>query len=118
MFWNVIMKGWIDGCGFTDGWLKVAEEVPIPLESWLVFTMIASKTFELSVFHPETGTEICFKKADVIVLDDSSTYKEVLDFGEVDLDDAEIGAMSVDDGLFDSKVAALIDEPDVKSASL
>ncbi|KAJ0791915.1 putative REM family protein [Helianthus annuus] len=65
------MKGWTDGCGFTDGWLKVVEEVPIPLESWLVFTMIATKIFELSVFHPETGTETCFKKADVIVLDDS-----------------------------------------------
>ncbi|KAF5785062.1 hypothetical protein HanXRQr2_Chr10g0424181 [Helianthus annuus] len=101
------MKGWTNGCGFTDGWLKVVEEVPIPLESWLVFTMIASKMFKLSVFHPETGTEICFKKADVVVLDDSvygddgfdlltaSTYKEVLDFGEVDLDDAEIGATVV-----------------------
>ncbi|MFS7904052.1 hypothetical protein Hanom_Chr01g00031331 [Helianthus anomalus] len=37
--------------------------------------MIASKTFELSVFHPETGTEF------------------FLDFGEVDLDDVEIRAM-------------------------
>ncbi|KAJ0534137.1 hypothetical protein HanPSC8_Chr09g0371891 [Helianthus annuus] len=101
------MKGCTDGCGFTDGWLKVVEEVPLPLESWLVFTMIASKTFELFVFHPEIGTEICFKKVDVVVLDDSvygddgfdlltvSTHKEVLDSGEVDLDDVEIGATVV-----------------------
>ncbi|MFS7938020.1 hypothetical protein Hanom_Chr05g00434611 [Helianthus anomalus] len=105
-----MMKGWTDGCGFTDGWLKVIEEVPIPLESWLVFTMIASKTFELSVFHPETETEISFKKADVVVLDDSvygddrfdllgcgikidTKHKEVLDSSEVVLDDAETGAM-------------------------
>ncbi|MFS7995626.1 hypothetical protein Hanom_Chr12g01120141 [Helianthus anomalus] len=60
--------------------------------------MIAYKTFELSVFHPETGTEISFKKADVVVLDDS-VYR----------DD------SVDDGIFDAKVAALVDESDVKS---
>ena len=70
-FWNVMMKGWTDGCGFTDGWLKLIEEVPITVESWLVFTMIASKTFELSIFHSETGTEVSFKKADVVVLDDS-----------------------------------------------
>ncbi|MFS7904570.1 hypothetical protein Hanom_Chr01g00037661 [Helianthus anomalus] len=133
------MKGWTNGCGFTNGWLKVVEEVPIPIESWLVFTMIASKTFELSVFHPETGTEICFKKADVVVLYDSVYGDDgfdllivvqkfdvnihlfdnmtliFLDSGEVDLDDAEIGTMSVDDGLFNSKVVALIDESDVKS---
>ena len=66
-----MMKGWTDGCGFTDGWSKLIEKVPIPVESWLVFTMIASKTFELSVFHSETGTEVSFKKADVVVLDDS-----------------------------------------------
>ena len=70
-FWNVMMKGRTDGCRFTDGWLKLIEEVPMAVESWLVFTMIASKTFELSVFHPETGTEVSFKKADVLVLDDS-----------------------------------------------
>ncbi|KAM0041415.1 hypothetical protein Hdeb2414_s0011g00366051 [Helianthus debilis subsp. tardiflorus] len=135
------MKGWTDGCGFTNGWLKVVEEVPILLESWLVFTMIVFKTFELFFFHPETGTGICFKKADIIVLDDSvygddgfdlltvSTYKELLDSGEVDFDDAEIGATvcnptqltsfedifnSIDDGLLDSKVVALIDESVVK----
>ncbi|KAJ0693805.1 hypothetical protein HanPI659440_Chr15g0601451 [Helianthus annuus] len=101
------MKGWTGVCGFTDGWLKVVEEVPLLLESWLVFTMIASKTFELYVFHLETGTKICVKKADVVVLDDSvygddgfnlltaSTHKEVLGSGEVDLDDVEIGVTAV-----------------------
>ncbi|KAM0037988.1 hypothetical protein Hdeb2414_s0013g00409601 [Helianthus debilis subsp. tardiflorus] len=97
-------KGWTDGCGFTDGWLKVIVEVPIPLESWLVLTMIASKTFELSVFHPETGTKFSFKKADIVVLDDAvyvddgfdllaaTKHKLVLDSGEVALDDAETRA--------------------------
>ncbi|MFS7947624.1 hypothetical protein Hanom_Chr06g00550471 [Helianthus anomalus] len=69
-FWNVMLEGWTDGCGFTNGFLKVIEEVPIAVESWLVFTMMASKTFELSVFHPETETEVSFKKANVVVLDD------------------------------------------------
>ncbi|KAJ0713839.1 putative transcription factor B3-Domain family [Helianthus annuus] len=99
------MKRWTGGCGFTDGWLKLVEEVPLQLGSLLVFTMIGSKTFELSIFHPETGTEIFFNKAEVVVLDDSvygdegfdllivSTHKEVLDSGEADLDKAEIGAM-------------------------
>ncbi|MFS7989179.1 hypothetical protein Hanom_Chr11g01043701 [Helianthus anomalus] len=84
-----MMKGWTDGYGFTDGWLKVIEEVPIPVKSCLVFTMIASKMFELSVFHPETRTEISFKKADLV---------------------------SIDDGIFGAKVTALVDESDVKSA--
>ncbi|KAJ0571508.1 putative DNA-binding pseudobarrel domain superfamily, REM family [Helianthus annuus] len=141
-FWNVMMKGWTDGCGFTDGWLKLVEEVPIAVESWLVFTMIASKTFELSVFHPETGTKVFFKKVDVVVLDDSvngddgfdllaaAKHKQVLDSGEVALDDDETGSLvgnskqftsfenifnSADDGLFDSKVARLVDELDVKN---
>ncbi|MFS7938019.1 hypothetical protein Hanom_Chr05g00434601 [Helianthus anomalus] len=55
--------------------------------------MIASKTLELSVFHPKTGTEISFKKADVVILDDSTKHKEVLDSSEVALDDAETRAM-------------------------
>ncbi|MFS7931459.1 hypothetical protein Hanom_Chr04g00356221 [Helianthus anomalus] len=103
-FWNVTMKGWTDGCGFTDGWLKVIEEVLIPLESWLVFTMIAIETFELFVFHP-TGTESFFKKADVVVLDD-------LVYGD---DGFDLLIASVGDGLLDSKVAPLIHESDVKS---
>ncbi|KAJ0936761.1 putative DNA-binding pseudobarrel domain superfamily [Helianthus annuus] len=142
MFWNVMMKGWTDGCGFTDGWSKLIEEVPIPVESWLVFTMIASKTFVLSVFHSETGTEVSFKKADVVVLDDSVygddgfdllaavKHKQLLDSGEVALDDEDAGALVgnpkqltsfedifnfADDGLFDSKIACLVDESDVKN---
>ncbi|MFS7938237.1 hypothetical protein Hanom_Chr05g00437031 [Helianthus anomalus] len=95
--------------------------------------MIASKTFKLSAFHLETGTEISFKKVDVIVLDDSvygddgfdlldsTKRKQNSDSGEVALDDAKTGAMVgnptqyVDDGIFDAKVAALVDESDVKS---
>ncbi|MFS7919192.1 putative transcription factor B3-Domain family [Helianthus anomalus] len=78
-FWNVMMKGWTGGCGFTDGWLNVIEEVLIVLY----------------VFHPETGTEVSFKKADVVVSDDSvygddgfdllaaTKHKQVLDFGKL-----------------------------------
>ncbi|MFS7953524.1 hypothetical protein Hanom_Chr07g00619691 [Helianthus anomalus] len=104
--------------------------------------MIASKMFELSIFHPETETEISFKKADVVVLDDSvygddgfdllfaTKHKQDLDSREVALDDAETGVTvgnstqftnfedifnSVDDSIFDAKVAALVDESDVKS---
>ncbi|KAF5755830.1 putative transcription factor B3-Domain family [Helianthus annuus] len=64
-FWNVKMEGWSDCCCFTDGWLKVVEEVPLKNEPHLVFTRIDSKTFEISVFHPDTGTELFFKKVDM-----------------------------------------------------
>ncbi|MFS7944098.1 hypothetical protein Hanom_Chr06g00508141 [Helianthus anomalus] len=77
--------------------------------------MIAYKKFELSIFHPGTGTEITFKKADVVVLDDLTKHKQDLDSGEVALDDVETGATFVDDGIFDAKVAAPVDESDVKS---
>ncbi|KAM0049425.1 putative transcription factor B3-Domain family [Helianthus debilis subsp. tardiflorus] len=39
-FWNVKMEGWSDCCCFTDGWLKVVEEVPLKNEPHLVFTRI------------------------------------------------------------------------------
>ncbi|MFS7928240.1 putative transcription factor B3-Domain family [Helianthus anomalus] len=53
-------------CCFKDGWLKLVEEVPLENELYLVFTMIDLKTLELSVFDPETGTEMVFKKDDVL----------------------------------------------------
>ncbi|KAJ0606738.1 putative DNA-binding pseudobarrel domain superfamily, REM family [Helianthus annuus] len=63
--WNVKLEGWSDCCCFTNGWLKVVEEVLLKDEPYLVFTMIDLETFELYVFDPETGTEIVFKKVDV-----------------------------------------------------
>ncbi|KAJ0447861.1 putative transcription factor B3-Domain family [Helianthus annuus] len=39
--------------------------VPLKNEPHLVFTRIDSKTFEIPVFDPDTGTEVSFKKVDV-----------------------------------------------------
>ncbi|MFS7960266.1 putative transcription factor B3-Domain family [Helianthus anomalus] len=55
-FWN----NFYDKTTRMDGlnWLRMCEP-------YLVFTMIDLKTFELSVFDPESGTEIVFKKDNV-----------------------------------------------------
>ncbi|KAM0039604.1 putative transcription factor B3-Domain family [Helianthus debilis subsp. tardiflorus] len=64
-FWNVKLEACSHCCCFKDGWRKLVEEVPLKNEPYLVFTMLDLKTFELSVFDAETGTEIVFKKDDV-----------------------------------------------------
>ncbi|MFS7972299.1 putative transcription factor B3-Domain family [Helianthus anomalus] len=64
-FWNVKLEACSHCCCFKDGWRKQVEEVPLENEPYLVFTMLDLKTFELSVFDVETGTEIVFKKDDV-----------------------------------------------------
>ncbi|KAJ0918717.1 putative transcription factor B3-Domain family [Helianthus annuus] len=65
-FWNVKLEASSHCCCFKDGWLKLVEEVPLENEPYLVFTMIDLKTFELSVFDPESGTEMVLKKDDVV----------------------------------------------------
>ncbi|MFS7910766.1 hypothetical protein Hanom_Chr02g00110061 [Helianthus anomalus] len=52
-------------CCFKDGWLKLVEEVPMANEPYLVFTMIDLKTFELSVFDLESGTEMDKGKCEI-----------------------------------------------------
>ncbi|KAF5763335.1 putative transcription factor B3-Domain family [Helianthus annuus] len=64
-FWNVKLEACSHCCCFKDGWRKLVEEVPLENEPYLVFTMLDLKTFELSIFDAETGTEIVFKKDDV-----------------------------------------------------
>ncbi|KAJ0801627.1 putative transcription factor B3-Domain family [Helianthus annuus] len=64
-FWNVKLEACSHCCCFKDGWRKLVEEVPLENEPYLVFTMLDLKSFELSVFDAETGTEIVFKKDDV-----------------------------------------------------
>ncbi|KAF5797651.1 putative transcription factor B3-Domain family [Helianthus annuus] len=78
-FWNVKMDGWSDCSCLTAAWRRVVEEVPLNDEYFLVFTSIYSKTFDVSVFDPDTGTEVFLKKVEVVVLDHSIYGNESLD---------------------------------------
>ncbi|XP_021986055.1 uncharacterized protein LOC110882312 isoform X1 [Helianthus annuus] len=62
-FWNVRLEGGSDGGYFKDGWRKVVEEVPIDNDYFLVFTSLDSVSFDVSVFDPDTGTEVFLKKS-------------------------------------------------------
>ncbi|MFS7989083.1 putative transcription factor B3-Domain family [Helianthus anomalus] len=61
-FWNVRLEGTSEGGYFKAGWRKVVEEVPQDNDYFLVFTRLDSKTFDVSVFDPNTGTEVFLKK--------------------------------------------------------
>ncbi|KAJ0666335.1 putative transcription factor B3-Domain family [Helianthus annuus] len=98
-FWNVKMEALSDKCAFTDGWSNLIRD--LALDSWttFIFTMAGYETFELSVFNHETGTQMYFKKVDVVVLDDpiygddgfdlllASEHKEKVITNESDVDE-------------------------------
>ncbi|MFS7992504.1 putative transcription factor B3-Domain family [Helianthus anomalus] len=65
-FWNVKLEEASENGCFKAGWRKVVEEVPLYSDYFLVFTRLDSKTFDVSVFDPDTGTEST-ADADVIV---------------------------------------------------
>ncbi|KAJ0495834.1 putative transcription factor B3-Domain family [Helianthus annuus] len=69
-FWNVKMEVLSDKCAFTDGWSKLIRDLALDSRTTFIFTMAGYETFELSVFNHETGTQMYFKKVDVVVLDD------------------------------------------------
>ncbi|XP_035832991.1 ATP-dependent DNA helicase pif1-like [Helianthus annuus] len=69
-FWNVKMEALSDKCAFTDGWSKLIRDLELDSRTTFIFTMAGYETFELSVFNHETGTQMYFKKVDVVVLDD------------------------------------------------
>ncbi|KAF5814820.1 putative transcription factor B3-Domain family [Helianthus annuus] len=62
-FWNVRLEGSSEGGYFKAGWSKVVEEVPLDTDYFLVFTRLDSMTFDVSVFNPDTGTEVFLKKS-------------------------------------------------------
>ncbi|KAM0028880.1 putative transcription factor B3-Domain family [Helianthus debilis subsp. tardiflorus] len=64
-FWNVRLEGSSEGGYFKAGWRKVVEEVPLDSDYFLVFTRLDSKTFDVSVFDPDTGTTVFLKKVEV-----------------------------------------------------
>ncbi|KAJ0714903.1 putative transcription factor B3-Domain family [Helianthus annuus] len=69
-FWNVKMEVLSDKCAFTDGWSNLITDLELDSRTTFIFTMAGYETFELSVFNHETGTQMYFKKVDVVVLDD------------------------------------------------
>ncbi|KAJ0604428.1 putative transcription factor B3-Domain family [Helianthus annuus] len=62
-FWNVRLERSSEGGYFKAGWSKVVEEVPLDTEYFLVFTRLDSMTFDVSVFDPDTGTEVFIIKS-------------------------------------------------------
>ncbi|KAM0057236.1 putative transcription factor B3-Domain family [Helianthus debilis subsp. tardiflorus] len=98
-FWNVKMEVLSDKCAFTDGWSKLIRDLALDSRTTFIFTMAGYETFELSVFNHETGTQIYFKKVDVVVLDDpiyrddgfdlllASEHKEKVITNESDVDE-------------------------------
>ncbi|KAJ0603799.1 putative transcription factor B3-Domain family [Helianthus annuus] len=102
-FWNVRMDVLSDNCAFTDGWSKLIRDLSLHTRSNFIFTMAGYETFELSVFNHETGTQMYFKKVDVVVLDDpiyvddgfnlllASEHKEKVITNESDVDEDVAG---------------------------
>ncbi|KAJ0733053.1 putative transcription factor B3-Domain family [Helianthus annuus] len=62
-FWNVRLEGGSNGGYFTDGWEKVVEELPIDKYYYFVFSSLDLLSFAVSVFDPDTGTEVFLKKS-------------------------------------------------------
>ncbi|KAJ0740247.1 hypothetical protein HanOQP8_Chr06g0214751 [Helianthus annuus] len=120
------MEGWSDKSAFTDGLSKLIEDLALDTRSTLLFTSLGYKTFEVSVFNHETGTEIYFKKVEVVVLDDSiygdegfdlmiaSEHKEKLKTNGSHVDEGIARDSDTDDSKFDRHIAALIEMEDAK----
>ncbi|KAM0027529.1 putative transcription factor B3-Domain family [Helianthus debilis subsp. tardiflorus] len=70
-YWNVKMEGWPDRSAFTDGLSKLINDLSLDTRSTMLFTSVGYKTFEVSIFNHLIGTEIYFKKVEVVVLDNS-----------------------------------------------
>ncbi|KAF5818628.1 putative DNA-binding pseudobarrel domain superfamily [Helianthus annuus] len=69
-FWNVRMDVLSDNCAFTDGWSKLIRDLSLDIWCNFIFIMAGYETFKLSVFYHEIGTQMYFKKVNVVVLDD------------------------------------------------
>ncbi|MFS7930089.1 putative transcription factor B3-Domain family [Helianthus anomalus] len=118
LFWNVKMEALSDKCAFTDGWSKLIRDLALHTRSTFIFTMAGYKTFEVSVFNHETGTQIYFKKVEVVVLDDpiygddgfdlllASEHKEKVITNESDVDQDPAGDVFGDSMLLSSSFDA------------
>ncbi|MFS7917913.1 putative DNA-binding pseudobarrel domain superfamily [Helianthus anomalus] len=103
-FWNVRMDGLSDSCVFTHGCSKMVNDLALDKWSTFLFTMVGYKTFEVSVFNNQTGTENQFKKVDLAVLDDSI-------YGD---DGYDVVIADIDDSKFDKFFSSLIEMEDIK----
>ncbi|KAJ0585212.1 putative transcription factor B3-Domain family [Helianthus annuus] len=98
-FWNVKMEALSDKCAFTDGWSNLIRDLALDSRTTFIFTMAGYDTFKLSIFNYQTGTQMYFKKVDVVVLDDpiygdhgfdlllAYEHKEKVITNEIDLDE-------------------------------
>ncbi|MFS7906579.1 hypothetical protein Hanom_Chr01g00060941 [Helianthus anomalus] len=98
------MDGLSDSYVFTHGWSELVNDLVLDRWSTFVFSMAEYKTFEVSVFNHQTGTEIQFKKVDLVVLDDSIYGDDGYDLLIADIDDSK----------FDNFFSSLVEMEDVK----
>ncbi|MFS7912064.1 putative transcription factor B3-Domain family [Helianthus anomalus] len=103
-FWNVKMDGLSDSCVFTHGCSEMVNDLALDRRSTFVFATAGYKTFEVSVFNHQTGTETQFKKVDLVVLDNSI-------YGD---DGYDVVIADIDDSKFDKFFSSLIEMEDVK----
>ncbi|MFS7997923.1 hypothetical protein Hanom_Chr12g01147701 [Helianthus anomalus] len=87
-----------DSCVSTHGWSELVNNLVLDKRSTFIFTMAGCKTFELSVFNHQTGTEIHIKKVELAVLDDSINGDDGYDLmiakprtDEADVDEGGVG---------------------------
>ncbi|KAJ0528976.1 hypothetical protein HanLR1_Chr10g0350741 [Helianthus annuus] len=116
----------------------MVNDLALDRRSTFVFAMAGYKTFEVSVFNHQTGTEIQFKKVDLVVLDDSIYGDDGYDVSEhkqkfsiagtdgeqgvvVDCEDDKLQLSTfeslfndINDSKFDKFFSSLIEMEDVK----
>ncbi|KAJ0477414.1 putative transcription factor B3-Domain family [Helianthus annuus] len=113
-FWNVKMEMLSGKCAFTDGWSNLITDLELESRTTFIFTMAGYEAFQLSVFNHETGTQMYFKKVDVVVLDDpiygdggfdlllASEHKERVITNETDVDEDLCGHIVAESNRFSS----------------
>ncbi|KAM0052503.1 putative transcription factor B3-Domain family [Helianthus debilis subsp. tardiflorus] len=114
-FWNVKMDGLSDSCVFTHGWSELVNDLVLDRRSTFVFSMTGYKTFEVSVFNHQTGTEIQFKKK----MSTAETDVEQGVVGDCEDDIIQLSTFEsifndIDDSKFDKFFSSLVEMEDVK----
>ncbi|MFS7997063.1 putative transcription factor B3-Domain family [Helianthus anomalus] len=89
-FWNVKMDGLSDSCVFTHGWSELVNDLVLDRRSTFVFAMAGYKTFEVSLFNDQPGTEIQFKKVDLVNLSTVETDVEQGVVGDCEHDNIQL----------------------------
>ncbi|KAJ0792904.1 putative transcription factor B3-Domain family [Helianthus annuus] len=118
-FWNVKMDGLSDSCVFTHGWSELVNDLVLDSRSNFVFSMVGYKTFEVSVFNHQTGTEIQFKKVDLVKMSTVETDVEQGFVGDYEDDNIQLSTFEsifndIDDSKFDKFFSSLVEMEDIK----